>query len=237
MKRENQLKVFLEPAEWDELQGSKPVIQLNVSVNHYIGKRATEGPIAVERSSLPCMSSFPTLSAIFSTHLRIVGTVLWSISKSAHDHDVVRNNVADARTRVIHPLFFPSGVDSQQMEKFWHKLQFDPVAPMEVPFKAELFQPPPKRIERLRQLAREGRRRLEHSKRKQKGRPKLVQGIPNDAKKVAPLLPMARGPCLVQTASRSKLGAVDDTTTTNNFKDQGETTRKPRIARRQHPFD
>ena len=60
---ENDLKVFLEPAAWDEeLHGSRPVIQLDVSVQNYIGESATDGSSAVAKSSLPCMSSFQILS-------------------------------------------------------------------------------------------------------------------------------------------------------------------------------
>jgi len=112
------------------------------------------------------------------------------------------------------------------LENFWHELQFNPVAPVDVPFKAELFHSPPKRIKRLRLLAREGRRRLERSIRKQKDRPKFVRGIPNDAETVAPLLALAHGPGLVQTVSRSNLDTVDNTTTTNLSKDQDQPTRK-----------
>ena len=195
--------MFLEPVEWDELQGSSPVIQLDVSVKHYIGESATGGRIAVERSRLPCMPSFPTLSAIFFTyHLCIIGTVHWSVSKSTLDADAVCRNVTGARNRATYPLFLPRGVALPQMEEFWHALQFNPVEPVKVPFKAELFHSPPTRIKRLRYWARQGRWRLERSIRKQEGRPKKVLGIPNDVQKVAPLLDLARGP-LVQTGSRS----------------------------------
>lgn len=89
------------------------------------------------------------------------------------------------------------------MEKFWNELQFNPFAPVEVPYKAELFHSPPKRIVLLRFRARMGRRRLERSIRKQEGRPKLVLGNPNDAQQVASLLDLVHGPGLVQSGSRS----------------------------------
>lgn len=167
------------------------------------------------RVDLVCHPFQPFLGSFSAHQLRIVGTVLWSISKSTPDPDVVRKNVAGARKRATYPLYLPRGVASQQMEKFWHELQFDPVAPVEVPFKAEMFRSPPKRVKLLRRLARQGRWRLKISIRKQKGRPKLVQGIPDDPQMVAPLLALAHGPKLVQTASRSKLDVVDDTATTN----------------------
>ena len=247
MEREDKLRVFLEPAEWDEVQGSRPTIQLDVSIKHYIDGNATNNQIAVERSNLPCMSSFPTLSAIFSTHqFRIAGTVLWSVSKSTPDPKVVRENVAGARKRATYPLYLPRGVASGQMEKFWHELQFNPAEPVDVPFKAELFRSPPRTVKFLRHLARKGRWRLEHSIRKQNGRPKHVLGNPNDVREVAPLLALAHG------RGRSNLDAVDNTTTTKlstklrrqgrkdrprrsssmrlaeGFEDQDQTTRKAR---------
>jgi hypothetical protein len=114
------------------------------------------------------------------------------------------------------------------MEKFWHELQFNPVAPVEVPFKADLFRSPTSNITTLRRLARKGRRRLDYSMREQEGRPKLVLGIPNDAQTVAPLRALAHGPVLVQTVSRSNLDAVDNTATTNLSGNQKQTTRKPK---------
>lgn len=205
MYHEDILRVFLEPAEWDELQGSRPVIQLNVSIQHYIGESATDGQMAVKRSNLPCMSSFPTLSAIVFTHqLCIVGTVFWSVSKSTSDPDVVLDNFAGARKRASFPYFLPKGVTLPQMEKFWRELQFNPVAPVEVPFRVELFRSPPGNIRRLRKLARQGRRRLKRSLRNQKGKPTLVLGIPNDARKVAPLLALAHGPGMVPSVAKRR---------------------------------
>lgn len=159
------------------------------------------------------------------SQLRFVGTIHWSVSKSTPDPEVVRKNIAASRERAAaFPLFLPRGVTSRNMKKFWNKLQFNPVAPVEVPFKAELFCSPPRSVERLRLLARQGRRRLKYSMRKQNGRPKRVVGIPNDAQEVAPLLALAHRPGLVQTVSRSNLDAVDDTTTTNS-----STERKRRV--------
>jgi hypothetical protein len=173
-----------------------------------------------------------TLSAIFSTHqLCNVGTVLWSVSKSTRDPKVVRNNIAGARKRATFPLFLPRGVTLRQMEQFWHELQFNPAAPVEVPFKAERFQLPPRGVRSLRLLAQKGRRRLERSIRRQKGRPNRVLGIPNDAQKVAPLLALAHGPGFVRTVSRSDLDAVDNTTITNLPKKHERTTRKAKKPR------
>jgi hypothetical protein len=93
------------------------------------------------------------------------------------------------------------------MEKVWHEMQFNPVAPTVVPFKAELFRPAPTSIHLLRQLSRTGRDCLERTKREQEGRPKLVLNLPNDAQVVAPLAALAHGPGLVQSA-------VDNNTTT-----------------------
>lgn len=185
---EDRLRVFLEPAEWDdELQGSRPVIQLDVSITHYIGESATDGPTAVERSSLPW-------------------TVLWSLSKSTSNPDVIRKNIDDARNRATYPLYLPRGVALPQMKQFWHELQFNPVAPVEVPFKAELFRLPPRRIRSLRLLAAKGRQCLERSIRQQKGRRKIVLGIPNNVRKVAPLLDLPYRPLPQASLAQTVLG-------------------------------
>ena len=77
------------------------------------------------------------------------------------------------------------------MEKVWHGLQFNPVAPVEVPFKAELFHPAPMSVRVLRRLSRKGRDYLEHTTRMLEGKPKLVLGLPNDAQEVAQLVALA----------------------------------------------
>jgi hypothetical protein len=229
--------VFLEPAEWDESKGLRPITQLDVSIEHYIGASMTDSRIAVDKSSLPCRSYFLTLSEIFSTHqLRFVGTVLWSVSKSTPNPEVVRKNFAAVRNRTNYPLFLPKGVAVRQLEKFWHELQFNPVEPVDVPFNVELFRSPPRGVKQLRLLARRGRWRLEHATRKQKGRAKVVLGIPNDARKVAPLLALAHGSGLVQTVSTSNLDArrrrkerpvrSSSMRPAGVFKDQDQTTRK-----------
>ena len=99
------------------------------------------------------------------------------------------------------------------MEKVWHGLQFNPVAPTEVPFKAEFFRPPPWGVRLLRQLSRNGRDYLERTMRERQGRPKLVLSLPNDAQQVAPLVALAHGG-LTQNVYGSDSGAVDYTTTT-----------------------
>jgi hypothetical protein len=166
---------------------------------------ATNGPNAVRRSNDPCMSTSSRLKALPTYHLCIVGTLLWSISKSALDSQIIRRNLAATRKRASFPLFFPTGVHIREMEKFWHELQFNPVAPTEVPFKAELFRPAPASIHVLRQLSRKGRHYLEQTMRKQEGRPTLVLGLPNDAQDVAPLAALAHGPSLVQNFGRNDL--------------------------------
>ncbi|KAH9042070.1 mitochondrial protein Pet127-domain-containing protein [Lactarius pseudohatsudake] len=174
-EREDNLKVFLEPADWDEeLHGHRPVIQLNVWTKNYISEMAANGPSAVERSNLPW-------------------TVLWSISKPTFDPSIIRGNLAAARKRAFHPLVLPTGVDIQDMEKVWQELQFNPAAPVDVPFKAELFRPAPRSVQVLRQLAHKGQSYLDTAAREQEGRDKFVLGLPNDAREMAPLLAQAHG--------------------------------------------
>lgn len=141
--------------------------------------------------------------------------MLWSVSKSALDPDIVRDRLAAAQKRAFHPFFLPTGVDIQEMEKVWHEMQFNPVAPVEVPFKPEFFRPPPRSVQVLRRLAQKGRNYLEHTIRKQEGKPRFVLGLPNDAQEVASLLALAHGPDSVQSVDRSHSIDADNTTTTD----------------------
>ena len=211
--------MFLEPAEWDEeLHGSKPVIQLDVSTKSYIGKMAASGSSAIERSNLPCMlcPSY-VLYFAFTHRMCITGTVLWSVSKSALEPHILRSNLAATHRRAFFPLYLPSEVGIREMEEVWRQLQFNPTAPVEVPFKAELFRPPPRSVQVLRQLSRKGHDYLESTTRKLEGRPKLVLGLPNDVEEVAPLVALAHGDAggeahLAPSGGRSNLDAVDNTT-------------------------
>ncbi|KAI9509215.1 mitochondrial protein Pet127-domain-containing protein [Russula earlei] len=204
-KREGQdtLKVFLEPAaNNEEIHGSMPVIQLDVSINNYILKEAASGPNAVNRSKHPW-------------------TILWSVSKSARDPDVIRDNLAAARRRAFFPFYLPKGVGIREMERVWHEMQFNPIAPVDVPFKAELFRTPPKSVQVLRQLSRKGRGYLARTIRMQMGRPKLVIGLPNDAQEVAPLVALAHGLGLDQSVVRSDDERLDDSTANFSTKYSG----------------
>ncbi|KAI0250740.1 mitochondrial protein Pet127-domain-containing protein [Lactifluus subvellereus] len=217
LEGDNNLRVFLEPAEWDEeLHGSKPVIQLDVSTKSYIGEMAASGSNAVDRSNFPW-------------------TVLWTVSKSALEPHILRRNLTATRRRAFYPLYLPDGVGMRDMEKVWHELQFNPVAPVEVPFKAELFRPPPRSVQVLRRLSRKGRDCLESTTRKLEGRPKLVLGLPNDAEEVAQFVALAHGDAggvahLASSGGRSDSDAVDSPTAI------GPST-EPRVSEGMHGQD
>lgn len=192
---EDKLKVFLEPADWDEeLRGPRPIIQLDVSTQSYIAEKATSGPSAIERSNLPCMCHRPQfLKSTPANHICDAGTVLWSVSKPAFDSRIIRGNLADARGRAFFPYNLPTGVNLRDMEKVWQELQFNPAAPVDVPFEAEMFRPAPRSAQVLRQLAQKGQIYLDRIAREQGGRDKFVLGLPNDAREMAPLIAHAHG--------------------------------------------
>jgi len=171
----DEMRVFIEPAVHDEqLQGPTPVILLVVSAKSYIRKKATSSSYAVEKSKLPW-------------------TICWSISKSALESDTIRTKLTVLRKRSVFRYSLPRRVNIRKMESVWHSLQFNPVAPVEVPFEAKLFRRPSKRVQALRKLSRNGRKYLRRAMRRQKGGPKLVLGRPNDAQEVAPLVALAHG--------------------------------------------
>ena len=148
------------------------------------------------------------------------GTVLWSVSKPTLDPRIIRENLAAVHRRGFFPLFLPTGVKMRDMEKVWHKLQFNPAAPVDVPFKAELFRPAPRGVQVLRQLARKGQSYLDRAAREQGGRDKLVLGLPNDAREMAPLLAYAHGdpgsgPLSAPSVSEGGSRSVGSTTATS----------------------
>ena len=173
------------------------------------------------RNRIPLVC-YPSKSTILSTHQSCTtGTILWSVSKSTLDHNIIRDRLAAARKRSFFPLYLPTGVGIQEMEKVWHELQFNPVAPTEVPFKAEFFRPPPESVQVLRRLSRNGRDYLERTMREQQGRPKFVLGLPNDAQQIAPLVALAHGAHLEQDVSGSDSGIVDNMVTTTRYAGSG----------------
>ena len=107
------------------------------------------------------------------------------------------------------------------MEKVWHELQFNPVAPTEVPFNAEFFRPPSESVQVLRRLSRNGRDYLKRTMRERQGRPKLVLGLPNDAQQIAPLVALAHGARLEQDAGGSDSGTIDNMVTTTCYAGPG----------------
>jgi hypothetical protein len=132
---------------------------------------------------------------MLSTHqFCTVGTLLWSVSKSTLDQRHICKNLMATRRHSFFPLFLPTGMSIQEMEKVWHELQFNPAAPTEVPFKAELFRPASSGIHSLRRLSQQGRDYLERTMCERKDKPKLVWGLPNDAQVIAPLVALAHGP-------------------------------------------
>ena len=164
----------------------------------------------------------PSKLVVLSTHqLCTTGTLLWSVSKSALDPNIIRDKLAVVRKRSIFPLSLPTGVGIREMEKVWHELQFNPVAPTEVPFKAELFRPPSTSVQVLRQLSRNGRDYLERTVRERQGRPKLVLSLPNDAQQIAPLVAVAHGARSTQSGGGSDSGVVDNMTTTTRSAGSG----------------
>jgi hypothetical protein len=150
--------------------------------------------------------------------VRGAGSVLWSTSKPTLDPGIIRRNLAAAQKRAFYPFCLPTGVTMQDMEKHWNELQFNPAAPVDVPFKSELFRPAPRSVQTLRRLSQKGQSYLDFAAREQGGREKLVLGLPNDAREMAPLLAHAHadlgsGPLSVPSIGEGSSCPVGTTTT------------------------
>ncbi len=165
-------------------------------------------------SSLLFVKSSPT------NRLYDAGTVRWTVSKSALHPRIIRANLAAAQKRAFHPFFLPTGVEIQDMKKVWHGLQFNPAAPVHVPFNEEFFRPATRSVQILRQLAQKGQSYLDSAAPRQRGRDKFVLGLPNDAREVASLLVQAHAeprswPFPTRNVAEGASRLVDTTTTTS----------------------
>ena len=171
--------------------------------------------------------------------MRDAGTVLWSISKPTLDPCITRRNLAAAQERAFYPFCLPTGVEMQDMEKHWHELQFNPTAPVDVPFESEMVRPATRSVQVLRQLSRKGQSYLDFDAHEQGVREKLVLGLPNDASEMAPLLAHAHGnlgsgPLPVPSIGEGSSCPVGTTTTPSlptHFEGKKEPITPPVMAR------
>lgn len=168
-----------------------------------------------------------------------LGTVLWSISKPTLDPGIIRGKLAAVRDSAFFPFCLPTGVNMQDMEKVWQELQFNPAAPVDVPFKTEMFRPAPRSVRVLRKLSRKGQSYLDSNAREQGVQEKFVLGLPNDAREMAPLLASAHGnidtgPLSVPSTDEHSSSPVGTTTTSSlptHFEGEKEPITSPVMAR------
>ncbi|KAG6335961.1 hypothetical protein ID866_3114 [Astraeus odoratus] len=176
----DQLDIFVEPANWDEVSEGKscPIAQLEVRVESFLHDMPVRGSTAVA-------SDKPWL-------------IHWVISRSVEEESDIRDNLAYSQRRQLRALNFPAGVENlADMAVHWEKIDFGRAQLPESPIpkgnghesdqpmsldRSLAFRSASPEIEHLRRLAREGRDeilRLE-AEEATAGREKIVWGSADD---------------------------------------------------------
>ncbi|KIJ61149.1 hypothetical protein HYDPIDRAFT_31659 [Hydnomerulius pinastri MD-312] len=192
-ERFNQLNVFIEPADWDEVaEGGAPcpITQLNVEVGCFVDGEKVKGGLGVG-----CGRPW---------HLE------YTITQPTLSQTDIRTNLAASQSRQFRAMNFPAGIESVEAARArWESLDYGgtrreaedgvspaigggveggeavgeargteqgPVSPPSTAYRPMEFRPPNEAIVRLRQLAREGRDESLRAEAEAEGREKVVWG-------------------------------------------------------------
>ncbi|KAH7924960.1 Pet127-domain-containing protein [Leucogyrophana mollusca] len=99
------MRVWIEPAEWDE-DVTRPIAQLDVEVESFLDNKPVRGPRAVAAAESPWL-------------------LHWKVSHSSLDPHDIRTNLAEAQERQFRAWAIPSDVEGiEEMEKKWNALDF-----------------------------------------------------------------------------------------------------------------
>ncbi|KAJ7601014.1 mitochondrial protein Pet127-domain-containing protein [Mycena floridula] len=162
---EKDLNVWVEPAEWHEDAGLKPLRQLNVTTNSFLGNGSTKKHRAFGEIEEPW-------------------TVHYCISRVSGDDARIREQLEAVKERQFRAYYLPSDVAIDDIEAFWDTLNFggkklSELHSIPLPL-TENFQYPDYSINQLRSLARSGRKHTQELARVEAGKPKIVLGQPYD---------------------------------------------------------
>lgn len=171
------MHVWIEPLEWDESNGPCPIAQLDVSTTSYLRDLEASGTRAISAMENPCLSLCLITSDL--TLSLLLGTLHWKISRSSLSDAEIRYNLSGATDRQFRAWSLPAGISHQQMAEHWDTLKFGPSS-KDVAFKSSYVRMPSKNIQQLRDLARSGRDETERLVAKNKGKGKIVWGIPEE---------------------------------------------------------
>lgn len=160
----NTLRVWVQPALWDGLAHDEPIVELDVTSSSYLGNGPVKGYVAVAEAAQPW-------------------TIHYTISRSSEDYSAIRDRLAGARERQTFAYNLPTGISGEQITEFLENLNFggveDKVAgELMKAYAPDLFRKASRTTSRLRALAREGREETLTREKEERGKPKIVLGLP-----------------------------------------------------------
>ncbi|TDL22248.1 Pet127-domain-containing protein [Rickenella mellea] len=173
LEGENVMRLWVRPEESAD-EESSPIVQLDVTAVSFMNESRVKGAQAVDRIDTPW-------------------TVHWTISHSALSNEDVHGNLREAKERLFRAHCLPSGYSVEDMTKIWANLNYgaEPHAKDDVPPEPDktsataaingrsLFRKPDPMVDMLRRLAREGREDTDRWAELEKGKRKIVLGLPD----------------------------------------------------------
>jgi len=137
-----EMNVWVQPAEWSGT-GTRPIVQLDVTSTSYLNQLPVNGPDAVTAKMTDC----------WKLH--------WTVSRSSRSEDEIHKKLEAAKDRLVHELNLPSGIEFADMPQYWNMIDFsgnESAAESAPPYNPSNFRKPAFGIQKLRALARAGRK-------------------------------------------------------------------------------
>jgi hypothetical protein len=175
------MNVWVEPAEWDEQQGPKPMHQLDIQASNYIGSEEVRPSRAISMAgqdeSCWCLLVFVYRLRRLAHDFAFIypGTIHWSVSRSSLSHSEVIQNYRMAKDRQFRAYNLPAGVSIKNINQFLRtKLNFAGGIGEDTSIDRAYFQMASKNIKYLRGLARAGTEELKEKGIENRGKMQIV---------------------------------------------------------------
>ncbi|KXN88217.1 hypothetical protein AN958_07676 [Leucoagaricus sp. SymC.cos] len=155
------MKVWVEPTQWDEISyGVRPMKQIEVRTWSYLNSESAKS-----------WEAFCDMDNKW--------TIRWSIAHVNMSSEEARENYLLAKQRQLRAWTLPTGIDPDDMKEWYESLNFggETEATVGSSFRPEDFVVQPDwGIQRLRELARQGREDTERMREEEAGKPVYVLG-------------------------------------------------------------
>lgn len=176
--QEGVLIVWAEPLDWEGPKEEKPVVELKVTLQNFVGtKRVLGEDVADQLSGEPCTSS-GLLPNIYSAETFGTGSVKYSITQSGDDIATIRKRSTEALEKQCLSWSLPRGVNIKQMAELWEAMDFGggDLEASKSMFPENRFRKAHPTILALRRVARLGREESESYEQMYAGEKKIVWG-------------------------------------------------------------